>query len=92
MSWNNSSLGGRLKAFQSLRALEPSRMVTTFISVPNYFSKGKEDKPCEPSLRNPISPILNHVAMVANEEESTTVWEVKLHPNKSIGVSGEVVE
>ena len=32
------------------------------------------------------------MAMVANEEEGATVWEVELHPNQTISVSGKVVE
>lgn len=45
------------------------------------------DKPCKPALRDTIAPILNHMTVITDEEESTTVWQVELHPDKSCQVS-----
>ena len=48
--------------------------------------------PCQPSLWNSISPILDNMAMIADKEEGATIWEIELHSNETISMSWKMVE
>ena len=47
---------------------------------------------CQPPLRDPISPVLNDVAVIADEEEGAAVAEVELQGDETVRVAGEVVQ
>lgn len=90
VSWDNSSSGGSLKPLQSLSTLKPRRVVPTKVSELRGY-EGK-NKPCKPSLWDSVSPILNYVAVVADEEECATIGKIELHSYKTIGVSWKVMK
>ena len=46
----------------------------------------------QPALRNAIAPVLNHVAVIADEEDRSTVGQVDLHTDQTVGVAGQVVQ
>lgn len=46
----------------------------------------------EPSLGNSITPVLDDVAVIADEEVSAHVRHVDLHANKAVGVSWEMMQ
>ena len=45
----------------------------------------------QPALWDAIPPILNNVAVIANEQESATLWQIDLHANQAISVAGQMV-
>ena len=36
--------------------------------------------------------ILNHVAVITNEEVSAAIWQIDLHPNQPIGVAWQMMQ
>jgi len=46
----------------------------------------------QPSLWNPIAPVLNHMTVIANEEEGSAVAQVQLHADQAVGMAGQVVK
>lgn len=46
----------------------------------------------EPALRDAVSPILDHVAVVADEEEGAAVGKIELHSNQAVRMAWQVVQ
>jgi len=46
----------------------------------------------QPTLRDTVAPVLDHVAMITDEEEGATVRHVDLHSNQAIGVAWQVMQ
>jgi len=46
----------------------------------------------QPTLGDSVTPILDDVAVVADEEESTAVWHIDLHADQAIGVPRQVMQ
>jgi hypothetical protein len=44
------------------------------------------------SLFPPVTHVLNHVAVIADEEDRSTVGQVDLHADQTVGVAGQVVQ
>lgn len=47
---------------------------------------------CEPTLRDTISPVLDDMAVIADEEESSTLGHVNLHANEAVCMSRQMVK
>jgi hypothetical protein len=46
----------------------------------------------QPALWNSVSPILNDVAVVGDEEERSTLRHIDLHTNQAVGVTRKMVK
>lgn len=46
----------------------------------------------QPTLWDSIAPVLDHMAMIADEEEGSAVAQIKLHADQAVGVAWQVVE
>lgn len=59
-------------------------MVTVhLLSVLALFARVSSNSPCQPTLWNAVPPVLNHVAVIRDEEECATVGQVYLHTNQT---------
>ena len=92
VAWNHFSTRETFDVLEALGTAEPEQIVSesswgdlcvyfTVLHLPSRMVS------CKPALRYAISPVLNDMAMITDEQESPTLRHVDLHAYEAIGVA-----
>lgn len=92
MSGDDLPPGNTFQLFEALGTPEPSRVVPSQPALRNTITPLWSV--LVRALRGQSHPsyILNHMAMVTDEEESPSLGHVNLHPNQTISMAGQMMQ